>query len=65
MSPYSFVQRDWIIIQTPPCGAALDSLGIKYVVVDADIGVPCFKLVLAPQAPGQAYIYEVIPTSGS
>lgn len=51
---------DAVIVHTPACGGALQSLEVTYVISDDAVSSPCLELLGQPALVGQRWIYRVV-----
>jgi hypothetical protein len=52
---------DALTIRTPSCNGALQALDTTYVITDDETVSPCLELLQLPAAPGEKWIYQVVP----
>ncbi len=53
-------QPDLIVITTPSCAGALQTLSVRYVSAATELSSTCLREVERPTAPGERWIYEVV-----
>ena len=54
-------QADLILITTPSCDGVLQALGVTFVTERDEVSLPCLRERARPAAPGERWIYEVVP----
>ena len=56
---FNLPAADQIVITTPACAGALQSLGASFVISDHELTSPCLHAEQSPDAIGERFIYSV------
>ena len=56
---FNLPAADQIVITTPACAGALQSLGVSFVISDHELNSPCLHAEQSPDATGERFIYSV------